>query len=343
MPLLVTALVGHFALPISARGRHRPLIWLAVVGAGCALTAVMSAQGQPSIEEASRALQAGDVSRGYLTAVAVHDLGLQSASTAATIADNAHLQLVKSASSVGSLAVLVRGRWYEPHRQNEAKDILRQTAEREGWAAFGQHNAAGLASLAESIQSVVPDSAGLLSALAASLRADQCRSSHNLLCAAQEAKRAATLAPSVTEVSQAYARTRDALAVQHRAALDGVRTAKKLKERHDALTTAIGVAKVYEVIASPAPGTSAGDLGEQLARVDSAIAQADQRQRQQDALVEQRQRQREEAGRRREMQRRTMAPLRCRDGTLSPSCICGGSRRGCCSHHGGVAGCSADY
>jgi hypothetical protein len=34
------------------------------------------------------------------------------------------------------------------------------------------------------------------------------------------------------------------------------------------------------------------------------------------------------------------APLLCRDGTLSPSCKCGGSRRGCCSHHGGVSGCS---
>lgn len=35
------------------------------------------------------------------------------------------------------------------------------------------------------------------------------------------------------------------------------------------------------------------------------------------------------------------APLLCRDGTLSPSCVCGqSSRRGCCSWHGGVAGCS---
>jgi hypothetical protein len=29
----------------------------------------------------------------------------------------------------------------------------------------------------------------------------------------------------------------------------------------------------------------------------------------------------------------------CRDGTPSPSCVCGGPKRGCCSHHGGVAGC----
>ncbi len=31
--------------------------------------------------------------------------------------------------------------------------------------------------------------------------------------------------------------------------------------------------------------------------------------------------------------------VRCRDGTLSPKCRCGGSLRGCCSRHGGVAGC----
>lgn len=31
--------------------------------------------------------------------------------------------------------------------------------------------------------------------------------------------------------------------------------------------------------------------------------------------------------------------VRCNDGSLSPSCVCGRSLRGCCSHHGGVAGC----
>jgi len=49
--------------------------------------------------------------------------------------------------------------------------------------------------------------------------------------------------------------------------------------------------------------------------------------------------------RRRQAQARWgQAPLLCRDGTLSPTCICGqSSRRGCCSHHGGVQGCSAAY
>lgn len=31
--------------------------------------------------------------------------------------------------------------------------------------------------------------------------------------------------------------------------------------------------------------------------------------------------------------------LLCNDGSTSPSCFCAGSHQGCCSHHGGVAGC----
>ncbi|EDM79907.1 hypothetical protein PPSIR1_22736 [Plesiocystis pacifica SIR-1] len=35
--------------------------------------------------------------------------------------------------------------------------------------------------------------------------------------------------------------------------------------------------------------------------------------------------------------------LQCADGTRSPSCTCGYDQRGCCSHHGGVAGCPRAY
>ena len=31
--------------------------------------------------------------------------------------------------------------------------------------------------------------------------------------------------------------------------------------------------------------------------------------------------------------------LLCNDGTRSPTCVCGGNWRGCCSWHGGVDGC----
>jgi hypothetical protein len=32
-------------------------------------------------------------------------------------------------------------------------------------------------------------------------------------------------------------------------------------------------------------------------------------------------------------------PVQCCDGTPSPTCMCGGPLKGCCSHHGGVCGC----
>jgi hypothetical protein len=54
-------------------------------------------------------------------------------------------------------------------------------------------------------------------------------------------------------------------------------------------------------------------------------------------------REREERNSAAELKKWATAPLLCNDGALSPSCVCGGSHRGCCSHHGGVAGCSRDY
>lgn len=50
-----------------------------------------------------------------------------------------------------------------------------------------------------------------------------------------------------------------------------------------------------------------------------------------------REQRRQEAAERREA--RASRSLLCNDGSESPSCTCGGSWQGCCSHHGGVAGC----
>jgi hypothetical protein len=60
-----------------------------------------------------------------------------------------------------------------------------------------------------------------------------------------------------------------------------------------------------------------------------------------------RRRARRRAGRsppRGQLPRRRRSPARtryylCRDGSTSPSCVCGQKKNGCCSHHGGVAGC----
>jgi hypothetical protein len=68
-----------------------------------------------------------------------------------------------------------------------------------------------------------------------------------------------------------------------------------------------------------------------------------ERQQEAEAREAERARRKEEAARESALRRWSSAPLLCNDGTPSPSCVCGGSHRGCCSHHGGVAGCSAGY
>lgn len=68
-----------------------------------------------------------------------------------------------------------------------------------------------------------------------------------------------------------------------------------------------------------------------------------ERQREAEAREAERTLRRAEAAREAAQRRWASAPLRCNDGMLSPSCVCGGSHRGCCSWHGGVAGCSVDY
>ena len=69
-----------------------------------------------------------------------------------------------------------------------------------------------------------------------------------------------------------------------------------------------------------------------------------ERQREAEAREAERARKRAEAAQKAAWRRWAYAPLLCNDGTRSPSCICGSSsHRGCCSWHGGVAGCSVDY
>lgn len=100
----------------------------------------------------------------------------------------------------------------------------------------------------------------------------------------------------------------------------------------------------------PAPIT---ELTTQLKRDEQALARAEQLARQKREAEERRQaeiaareeRQRQAAEererRRREALERLTQPqgLLCCDGSMSPTCSCGGSHRGCCSHHGGVCGC----
>jgi hypothetical protein len=78
-------------------------------------------------------------------------------------------------------------------------------------------------------------------------------------------------------------------------------------------------------------------------RIAQARAEAEARrqaaaaEREQAELAAERERRRQAAEE--ERANRSSGGLLCNDGTLSPTCTCAGSHRGCCSWHGGVAGC----
>jgi hypothetical protein len=90
----------------------------------------------------------------------------------------------------------------------------------------------------------------------------------------------------------------------------------------------------------PAPRSQLESTCASIVRADSNRIRREQESRRQADLRAARQRLAQEQREAQRVRSAAVAPLLCRDGSLSPSCVCGGSRRGCCSHHGGVAGCS---
>jgi hypothetical protein len=95
---------------------------------------------------------------------------------------------------------------------------------------------------------------------------------------------------------------------------------------------------------SDAPSFSTDGVEEECDDLRQQRLREVKRQREAEAREDERAQRRAEAARRAAQMRWAHAPLLCNDGTRSPSCLCGASsHRGCCSWHGGVAGCSVDY
>lgn len=89
-------------------------------------------------------------------------------------------------------------------------------------------------------------------------------------------------------------------------------------------------------VARDSPAATASGVARIRLRIEQAKRAEDRRQA--DAK---RKEQREERKRQRQAEAAlyTGDDLLCCDGSLSPTCSCSGSHRGCCSHHGGVCGC----
>jgi hypothetical protein len=131
---------------------------------------------------------------------------------------------------------------------------------------------------------------------------------------------------------------------------------QRLEQRVEEEQAALGLWQTYLLAQEAAtPPRPVVELRAALARDQSALATqqriaqaraeaearraaaAAERERKQAELAAERERRRQAAEE--ERANRSSGRLLCNDGTLSPTCTCGGAHRGCCSWHGGVAGC----
>jgi hypothetical protein len=120
------------------------------------------------------------------------------------------------------------------------------------------------------------------------------------------------------------------------------------KSLEDKLAACIAITPHLRGLASLPAATddsslTAEEVREECGRLQEQRLREIEREREAEAREAARARRREEAVRESAQRRWSSARLLCNDGTLSPSCVCGGSHRGCCSWHGGVDGCSAPY
>ena len=100
---------------------------------------------------------------------------------------------------------------------------------------------------------------------------------------------------------------------------------------------AVPLAVLAGEVKLPAPRGQLESTCASVVRAEASRVRREQETRRQAELRVSRQRPAEEQRQAQRARSAEVAPLRCRDGSLSPSCVCGGSRRGCCSRHGGVA------
>lgn len=257
-------------------------------------------------------------------------------------ADEQHLERVTTAPSLAQAIERLSESWWsqEPEGQARAAVIARANAEVE--QHYGENDPARLGQIAELVEPIDASTAARARSLSTLAAANQCRERQDFACAITSIETWKEQPAAEPALMNAYEQVREQTKAELRQWLANTSfEQEELAARKGALERAIANAEIYRQLAGEAPPVPLARLRAQLARAEQQLAQERRRAA---ALEKRRQAEEERKARRRAAQerrrQRMYAPLLCNDGTLSPSCTCSGSWRGCCSHHGGVAGCS---
>lgn len=357
--LVTGALVARAWLPQPARGSGRIKLQAAGIGLAWAAMAVSWFAGGPSLEAIQASLARGDLAAARREAAAIEAIHASPDGLEDTLrllsqreedaerarrraADEQHLEQVLGAPTLASAVQSLDAQWWSQDFASEARAAVIARAAAEVEQHHEARSSAGLTEVAALVGGMEPALADRARALATLARAHDCLAREDFAgaVAALDAWAQAPATDAASTAAHDAVRAR-AISELHEWLVRASFRQADLSARVLALERAIANAQLYRDLSGKAPPTPLQSLRRQLA----STAQQIETEQRRAALLEQRRKVAEEREARRQAaaeRRRLRGPARllCNDGTLSPSCTCDGSWRGCCSHHGGVAGCS---
>lgn len=355
LALSLAIVVAGLLLPRRFWSHARVWTPLALAGVAAISVGIAWKVPGPSAAAARKALADKDFRRAEIEAKALRELNIDEM-TGAEILDDLHIERVTSARTFDELASVVAEPWNFRGARQRALDLLRTSAERERGNLYGLKDIEGIVALSKSVGDFDPLLRDNLAAHAMLLRADQCVQTKDCSCTANGLKAAAAIEALAREVTRIHDRAIPAFAIALKELVHTAAPApgRDAYQRQKEFRQALQLAKCYEDLAGVPSNPSLSVLETQLALVDrevnaadkkaAALAAAEEAKRKRAEIIEEaKQKQLKaaasaKAAAEERVERAANRNLICRDGSIS-GCACAGSHRGCCSHHGGVAGC----
>lgn len=312
---LVGAAVAEGLLPKGLRRPRRIIAPSLLAGTLGLAVSLLFALERPSSARAEAALRQGDLERASTEAEALRESHGETEASA-HILDAVHGQRFAAADTLEKRLELAAAAWSSAELRTQAWASVQRDCERLIAEAVFARDAKRLADIQQLTQPYLPEIAQRAAQQAAIARAEACLQSQDIDCALREERAARGQGAILDALAPARDRARAVLQGQLAADVKAARSSRSPTERHTALTHALKVAEQLKALTGEEPEPSREQLAMQLKQAASRL-------------------EREEA---RQQRRRAARPLLCCDNTRSPTCRCGGSTRGCCSHHGGVCG-----
>jgi hypothetical protein len=352
---LLAAVLARLLLPRRLWASAAVKVPLGLTGVAALGLALAWKYPGPSTAVAKRALEGHDFDRAEVEANALGELHIDPRG-AAEVLDGLHLERLKKCRTFEDLAAAVRQSWNLDENRQIGLRILHEIGDQKKAEFYGAKNVQGLASIGASIGDLDPTLRDVVAAHTVLVQAAECVTQNDCACVMARLKSIAEVEATAAEAKRIHdiAATTFAATLKDLVSPASLAPARDPHDKQRSLKQALDLARCYGDLAGapsdPAPPAIEAllvpvnqevEIANKKAAALAAIEEA--KRKQQEAIAEARRKQEEAAAAARaaaeeRAQRAASRSLVCRDGSTS-GCSCAGSHRGCCSHHGGVAGC----